>query len=200
MSQSSHPSVHHTKGSSNLLILLSGGGRTMVNLHAHIRSQALNARITAVIASRPCPGMERALELGVHPILHQGVIAPDTLEGFASEAGADLIVLAGYLQRVIVPKSLQGKIVNIHPALLPSFGGKGMYGHHVHQAVLNAKCTISGCTVHLVDHEYDQGQILLQRSCPVLTNDTVDTLAARVFEQECIAYPQAINQLIASQH
>ena len=83
--------------------------------------------------------------------------------------------------------------MNIHPALLPSFGGKGMFGHHVHQAVLTAGCKISGCTVHFLDNTYDTGPIILQRPCPVKETDTPDTLATRVFEQEKIAYPEAIN-------
>jgi folate-dependent phosphoribosylglycinamide formyltransferase PurN len=82
--------------------------------------------------------------------------------------------------------------MNIHPALLPSFGGQGMWGHHVHEAVLKAGCKISGCTVHFCTNEYDKGPIIVQRSCPVKDDDTPDTLAVRVFKQECIAYPQAI--------
>ena len=82
--------------------------------------------------------------------------------------------------------------MNIHPALLPRFGGPGMYGHHVHRAVLRAGETVSGCTVHFVDEEYDHGPIILQRECPVLPDDSPETLAARVFEQECRAYPEAV--------
>ena len=82
--------------------------------------------------------------------------------------------------------------MNIHPSLLPSFGGRGMYGRRVHQAVLDRGCKVSGCTVHLVDNEYDAGPILVQRTCPVLDDDTAESLAARVFEQECVAYPEAI--------
>ena len=84
------------------------------------------------------------------------------------------------------------RVMNIHPALLPSFGGKGMWGHHVHQAVIDAGCKVSGCTVHFCTNDYDKGPIIVQRTCPVEDDDTPDTLAARVFEQECIAYPQAI--------
>jgi len=82
--------------------------------------------------------------------------------------------------------------MNIHPALLPSFGGQGMWGHHVHEAGLKAGCKVSGCTVHFCTNEYDKGQIIVQRPCEVKNDDTPDTLAERVFEQECIAYPQAI--------
>jgi len=82
--------------------------------------------------------------------------------------------------------------MNIHPALLPSFGGQGMWGHHVHEAVLRSGCKVSGCTVHFCTDEYDAGPIILQRTCPVQDDDTVESLAARVFEQECLAYPEAI--------
>ena len=83
-------------------------------------------------------------------------------------------------------------VMNIHPALLPSFGGQGMWGHHVHEAVLKAGCKISGCTVHFCTNEYDKGPIIVQRTCEVKYDDTPDTLASRVFEQECKAYPEAI--------
>jgi folate-dependent phosphoribosylglycinamide formyltransferase PurN len=108
------------------------------------------------------------------------------------DADVDLICLAGWLCLLDIPPKYQGRIINIHPALLPSFGGKGMYGKRVHQAVIDHGCKISGCTVHLVDATYDTGPIILQRSCPVLENDTADDLAHRVFEQEKIAYPAAI--------
>jgi folate-dependent phosphoribosylglycinamide formyltransferase PurN len=87
--------------------------------------------------------------------------------------------------------------MNIHPALLPSFGGKGMWGHHVHETVLKAGCKVSGCTVHFCTNEYDKGPIVVQRTCEVENGDTPDTLAARVFEQECIAYPESIRLFAA---
>lgn len=173
-----------------LAVLLSGSGRTLVNLAQAIARGALRARISTVIASKLCVGCERARELGIEPVVMPGVIPADELARAAAEA--ELIVLAGYLKLINVPPVFRGRIVNIHPALLPSFGGKGMYGHHVHEAVLAAGCKVSGCTVHLVDDEFDRGPILAQRVCPVLEGDTPDTLAARVFEQECLAYPEAI--------
>jgi folate-dependent phosphoribosylglycinamide formyltransferase PurN len=96
-----------------------------------------------------------------------------------------------------IPKDFENRIMNIHPALLPSFGGKGMYGLRVHQAVLDAGCKVSGCTVHFVNQEYDNGPIILQRCCPVLENDTAPELAHRVFEQEKLAYPEAIRLFAA---
>lgn len=104
----------------------------------------------------------------------------------------DLIVFAGFLHFYRLPKKFLGKTINIHPALLPSFGGKGFYGERVHKAVLHAGVKESGCTVHFVDNQYDHGPIILQRRVPVLENDTPETLAERVFAQECILYPQVI--------
>jgi phosphoribosylglycinamide formyltransferase-1 len=111
------------------------------------------------------------------------------------EAGADLVCLAGYLQKLRIPADFQRKVLNIHPSLLPKFGGKGMYGHFVHEAVLKAGDTESGCTVHYVDDEYDHGEMILQHRVPVLPSDTPEILAKRVFEQECLAYPEAIRML-----
>lgn len=112
-----------------------------------------------------------------------------------------LICLAGYmtLLPVEIIQAFPDRILNIHPALLPSFGGKGMYGIHVHRAVLAAGAETSGCTVHFVSERYDEGAILHQRTCPVLSGDTPETLAARVLEQEHIAYPEAIYNLLTSQ-
>ncbi|MCJ7778959.1 MAG: hypothetical protein MUP16_11690, partial [Sedimentisphaerales bacterium] len=107
-------------------------------------------------------------------------------------ANVDLVVQGGWLCLWKIPPRYETRVMNIHPALLPSFGGEGMWGHHVHEAVLAAGCKISGCTVHFCSNEYDKGPIILQRSCPVKNDDSPETLAARVFEQECIAYPQAI--------
>ena len=106
----------------------------------------------------------------------------------------DLIILAGYLKQVpaSIIEDFHGRIINVHPGLLPDFGGPGMYGRRVHEAVLAHGCKISGCTVHFVDEKYDNGPIILQRACPVLENDTPESLAHRVFEEEKVAYPQAI--------
>jgi formyltetrahydrofolate-dependent phosphoribosylglycinamide formyltransferase len=108
------------------------------------------------------------------------------------EANVDLVCLAGWLCLLDVPEKWLGRVMNIHPALLPSFGGKGMYGQRVHQAVLDHGCKVSGCTVHFVDNTYDNGPIIIQRTCPVLDDDSADSLAHRVFEEEKIAYPEAV--------
>ena len=108
----------------------------------------------------------------------------------AAEPG--LVCLCGFLRRLPVKPGWEGRMLNIHPALLPDFGGQGMWGEHVHRAVLAAGVTESGCTIHVVDDEYDRGPIVLQRRVAVYEDDTVETLAARVFEAECEAYPEAI--------
>jgi formyltetrahydrofolate-dependent phosphoribosylglycinamide formyltransferase len=107
----------------------------------------------------------------------------------------DLVIMAGFIRRYLYPSKFEGRVLNIHPALLPEFGGKGYYGHRVHEAVLKSGAKESGCTVHLADLHYDKGQILLQKRVPVLPGDSPDTLAARVFQAECEAYPEAIRRM-----
>lgn len=187
-----------------LAALISGGGRTLLNLADHIRSGRLAASIAGVIASREdCPGVAKARMLGlpVHVASRSAFaseqIMHDQTTRWIVEARTDLVCLCGYLRFLRVDAPLKDRVINIHPALLPDFGGQGMYGQHVHQAVLASGHKESGCTVHVVDEQYDHGPTILQRRCPVLPNDTPDTLAARVFEQECIAYPAAIQQFAA---
>ncbi len=180
-----------------LLVLLSGSGRTLLNLADAIDRDELDAEIALVVASRECLGQQRAHARGLATRVLAGRLSAEQMLTLVEASGADVVVLAGYLHLVPVPSELRGRIVNIHPALLPEFGGPGMHGLKVHEAVLRAGRTTSGCTVHLCDERYDTGPILLQRTCPVFPDDTPETLAARVFEQECIAYPQALNDLIA---
>lgn len=181
-----------------LAVLISGGGRTLANLHDRIAAGLLPARIELVIASRDCPGVHLARSRGLRTVIEPGRIGAERLLALLRQARADWVVLAGYLQRVPVPEEYRGRMINIHPALLPAFGGRGMYGRHVHEAVLRSGAGESGCTVHLVDEEYDHGPIILQKRCPVLPTDTPDTLAARVFELEKEALPEALAGLIAS--
>lgn len=112
--------------------------------------------------------------------------------------GADFICLAGFMKLLPseVLRAFPNRVLNIHPALLPKFGGKGMYGHHVHEAVLAAGEKESGCTVHLVTDQYDEGEILVQLCCPVRATDTPESLAARVLELEHRAYPEAVRLLM----
>lgn len=182
-----------------LAVLLSGSGTTLQNLLDRIADGRLAARIPLVIASRPgAAGIGRAERAGIPAAVIQRKHY-SSQEEFSREifdrcrqAEVDLVVLAGYLQLISIPDDFQGRVMNIHPALIPAFCGQGYYGHHVHEAVLAYGAKVSGCTVHFADNLYDHGPIILQWVVPVLDDDTPDTLAARVFEQECEAYPEAI--------
>ena len=173
----------------NLAVLVGGGGRSLQNLHEHISAGKLPARIGLVIASRPGIG---AIERAAAARLPLQIAEPGRVLAQCQAAGADLVCLAGWMSLLEIPPVFSGRVMNIHPALLPSFGGHGFFGMRVHRAVLDQGCKISGCTVHFVDAQYDHGPIILQRTCPVAENDTPETLAARVFEEEKIAYPAAI--------
>jgi phosphoribosylglycinamide formyltransferase-1 len=193
-----------------LAALISGGGTTMVNLAERVAAddpaRRLHAQISIVIASNDtaaAKGIARAhdLKLPTYVVPRKGYDSTESFSehvfGLIRDAGADLVCLCGFLSLLQIPDDYAGKVINIHPALLPAFGGQGMHGRHVHQAVLEHGCKLTGCTVHFADQTYDTGPILVQRSCPVLEDDTPETLAARVFEQECEAYPQAINLIAA---
>lgn len=187
----------HGAARAPVVAMVSGSGRTLANLLGCAERGSLSARFALVVASRPCAGEELARARGIPTIIEPREIDARRLEALAREAGASWVVLAGYLRRLGIPAGLTDRVVNIHPALLPSFGGAGMYGLRVHRAVLEAGCKVSGCTVHLCDDEYDRGPIVAQAACPVLEGDTPETLAARVFELECRTYPVALEHLFA---
>ncbi|MDX2132258.1 MAG: phosphoribosylglycinamide formyltransferase [Planctomycetota bacterium] len=184
-----------TNAPPRLAVFASGGGRTFGNLHDRIRAGALRAEIVVLVASSHCGALAKASERGVPSEVHPGEIPADRLASILAPYRPDYLVLAGYLKKLHIPRGFEGRVVNIHPALLPRHGGPGMYGRRVHEAVLAAGDTESGCTVHLCDDEYDRGEIIVQRRCPVLADDTPDTLAARVFAEECEAYPAALTML-----
>ena len=171
-------------------IVLSGTGRTLVNILKHVAAGELDAEVVCVISDRDgVLGLQHGRDAGI-PTFH----APDSDATWRIllTHDVDLVCLCGYLRLLKIPADRSRSVLNIHPALLPKFGGKGFSGHHVHQAVLAAGDPESGCTVHYCDDEYDRGSILLQKRVPVLPDDTSDSLAARVFEAECEAYPEAI--------
>jgi formyltetrahydrofolate-dependent phosphoribosylglycinamide formyltransferase len=182
-----------------LAVLLSGSGRTLDNLLDEIAAGRLAARVEVVMSNKPgVRGLTIAERAGLPThVVPRGDLSLADWSGqifdICRRCHADLVVMAGFLQLVEIPGDFAGRVINIHPALLPAFGGQGFHGMHVHRAVLARGCTVSGCTVHLVDNEYDHGQILLQKTVPVLEDDTADSLAARVFAAECIALPEAIN-------
>lgn len=175
-----------------LAVLISGSGTTLQNFIDRIADGRLNAIIAGVVSSRADAfGIERAKRAGLPcAIAERG--NPDRTWAAVREFQPDLVCLAGWLNLLPIPDDFQRRVLNIHPALLPDFGGKGMYGHRVHEAVIRSGVKESGCTVHFADNTYDTGPMLVQKRVPVLPGDTPEMLAARVFEAECEAYPEAI--------
>jgi phosphoribosylglycinamide formyltransferase 1 len=182
-----------------LAVLVSGSGTTLQNLVEVIDAGGLDAKVELVVGSRPgLVGLQRAAAANLPHVVVDRREYKDCASfsqrvfSLCDGVGADLVVLAGWLCLLDVPQRYLGRAMNVHPALLPSFGGKGMFGRRVHQAVLDYGCKVSGCTVHFVDNTYDTGPVILQRTCPVMDDDTPETLAHRVFEEEKVAYPEAI--------
>ena len=185
-------------------VLVSGGGRTMLNIADCIDRGDLPASVAVVISScNEAAAVHRARDRGfdVRVALQKNFTDEkemhDAITSLLLEHLVDLVCLSGYMRWYRVDSSFEQRVMNVHPALLPDFGGQGMYGRHVHRAVLDSNATVSGCTIHFVDDQYDHGPIILQRTCPVLPGDDVDHLAGRVFEQECLAYPEAIRLFAA---
>lgn len=186
-----------------LAVLVSGTGRHLENLSSLSRdpSADFEAEVAVVISNRPGVGaLDRAARLEHRAEVLEGAQG-ETDEAYGRrvfdvirDAGADTVVLAGFLKKLWVPADFKGRVVNIHPSLLPAFGGKGYYGMRVHRAVLERGCQVTGCTVHLVDEVYDNGPILLQRWCPVHADDTAEEIAARVFAEELVALPEALRR------
>lgn len=182
-----------------IAVFVSGGGRSLENLALEIGAGRLEAEIAVVVTNKPeCGALERARRHSLPSV----VIDPEkrlspaefSRDAFlaAESFGAELVVLAGFLRLLVIPPAWMGRVLNIHPSLLPAFGGKGFHGHHVHEAVLASGAWFTGCTVHYVTNAYDAGPILLQRVIEVRPDDTPDSLAARVFEEEKRALPAAI--------
>jgi formyltetrahydrofolate-dependent phosphoribosylglycinamide formyltransferase len=183
----------------SIAVLLSGSGRTLQNLLDRSADGRLPVQVALVISDRSgAYGLERARSAGIPAMTVRRKDHPD-VGPFSSavfdgcrRAGVKLVCMAGFLHLLRIPDDFAGRVMNIHPALLPAFGGKGMYGRHVHEAVLEYGCTLSGCTVHFADNVYDHGPVILQRTIEVRENDTPEVLAERVFAAECEAYPEAI--------
>jgi formyltetrahydrofolate-dependent phosphoribosylglycinamide formyltransferase len=182
-----------------LVVLISGGGTTLRNLFERIAAGELDAQFLRVISSNPQAGGLRFAETAGIPTSVIERRQFGSIEDFSAavfdvcrSAAPDLVVMGGFLKLLAIPADFENRVINIHPALIPAFAGKGFYGHRVHEAVLECGAKLSGCTVHFVDNRYDHGPILLQRTVPVLDDDTPDTLAARVFAAECVAYPDAL--------
>ena len=191
-----------------LAVLISGSGRTLKNFIDLAAEGELPIDIRLVISSTPkASGLQHAAEAGIPTQIIRRCDFPagepgdrpygDAIFAACREAGVDYVAMAGFLKLAPVPDDFAGRVLNIHPALLPAFGGPGMYGHHVHEAVLEAGVKVTGCTVHFVDNQYDHGPIIWQQPVPVFADDTPDTLAARVFEAEKEAYPHVLKLLAA---
>ncbi len=187
----------------HLAVFFSGGGSTLKNLLNWIAQGKLDAHIDWTLSSREgVGGIEKSRRAGIPCLVlprkefdsHEAYSAAVTL--YLERHPVDLIVLAGFMSLYTFPPAYQGRIMNIHPALIPAFCGQGMYGHHVHEAAIAMGVKVAGCTVHFADNQYDHGPIILQRTIPVLDDDTPDTLAERVQALERETYPEAI-QLFA---
>jgi phosphoribosylglycinamide formyltransferase-1 len=185
----------------DLAVLISGSGRTLQNFIQEIATKRLDARIVVVVSSSTEAGGNNIARSAGIPLEVVDRRSPHFSREVTQAVDAhkpDLVLLAGFLHLWEFPAKYEGRVLNIHPALLPDFGGKGMYGQKVHEAVLKSGAKESGCTVHIADLRYDRGPIILQRRVPVLPKDTHATLAARVFAEELIAYPEAV-RLVAAQ-
>jgi len=187
-------------------VLLSGTGRTLENLIALRAAGELDIDIPVVISSRRgVRGLEIAENAGIanYVVSRREHPTPEQMSARIRELFAphriDLILLAGFLSQLEILPEWEGRMLNVHPSLLPLFGGHGFYGARVHEAVLASGMKVSGCTIHLVNADYDAGPIVLQRCVPVLDDDTPATLGARVFALECELYPEAIRLFAAGQ-
>ena len=183
----------------NIVVLVSGGGTNLQRIIDCIhKGEIPNANISLVVADRNCFGLERARNHNIPAqLIPRGKTFSSELKENLPES-TDLIVLAGFLS--ILNKefceSFKGKIINIHPALLPKFGGKGMWGHHVHEAVLKQGEKESGATVHYVTSGIDEGEIILQKSFEISENETLESLEKKIHEVEFEIYPKAINLVL----
>lgn len=187
-----------------LAVMLSGSGRTLQNFLDLSQAGALAATVVKVVSSRSDSyGLVRAQEAGVATAVVRRREFPDVASFSAAitrqleECRPDLVALAGFMCFYQIPQQFENRVINVHPALLPSFGGQGSYGERVHEAVLAQGCKVSGCTVHFADNVYDHGPIIVQKCVPVEEGDDAHSLAARVFQKECEAYPEAINLFAA---
>jgi len=188
-------------GPLRVAVLLSGSGTSLENLFEHI-ARGLPARVVCVIASKESAfGLERARQRGVPAIaIPRKKFADsrsfnDAIHAELAKHDAELVACLGFLSIFEPRERYRGRAINVHPALIPAFSGKGMYGHHVHEAVLARGCKVTGATVHLVDDEYDHGPILAQRACEVRDDDTPETLAARVQAVERELVPEVIRAI-----
>lgn len=187
-----------------IAVLISGGGTTLRNLIEKTREGALPVEIELVISSSTdARGLAIAAEAGIPSLVVRkkksatAAAYSEAIFGPCRDAGVKYVAMGGFLKHVAIPADFENRVVNIHPSLIPAFCGQGMYGLRVHQAVLDYGAKITGCTVHFVDNDYDRGPIILQRPVEVRDDDTAESLQARVFAEECQAFPEALALLAA---
>jgi len=186
---------------------ISGTGGNALNLLTACRKGAVPAEpVLAISSSASALGVERLRAAGLKVVVVERKSFTSD-ESFSDECfshcekrSVDIVCLCGFLKKLSIPDKWMGKVLNIHPGPLPQFGGAGMYGHFVHEAVLAAGATTSGATVHLADNEYDHGQILAFQPVPVLKGDTPETLQKRVYEAEMSLYPMALRDYIVNHY
>jgi len=184
----------------NLVVFVSGSGTNMENIARYFEGSS-DARVALVVCNRPgagAIGRAQALNIPVHMISRNDFVQVSPLLETLRDNGADLIVLAGFLW-LLPPELIRaftGRIVNIHPALLPAYGGKGMYGMKVHEAVVAAGEEFSGITIHYVDEQYDRGQIIFQARIALAQDETPESLASRIHALEYEHFPRVIEQLV----
>lgn len=181
------------------LFLISGSGRTLDNIYKCMKDGKLDLEICGVVTSiEGVEGIKKAekYRLKTFSVPRKKFKSTEEfsaeINNIVNELKPDLVLMGGFLHLWLFPERYKNRVLNIHPALLPKFGGENYYGIKVHKAVLKSGAKISGCTVHYADYSYDHGEIILQRKVPVYPDDTPETLAERVFKEECIAYPMAI--------
>ena len=187
-----------------IAVLISGGGTTLRNLIEKVREGSLPVEIRLVISSSAdARGLAIAAEAGIPSLvvrkdkLTTADAYSEAIFGPCRNAGVKYVAMGGFLKHVGISADFENRVVNIHPSLIPAFCGHGMYGLRVHQAVLDYGAKVTGCTVHFVDNDYDRGPIILQRPVEVRDDDTAESLQARVFAEECQAYPEALSLLAA---
>lgn len=189
----------------NIVVFASGSGSNFQSIIDAIEAGTLNARITGLISNKQ---NIKALDRASNHQIPWAVLSEADYDAYEQYSEAlleqlqdwdtNLIVLAGFLRKIPanIIRSFQNRILNIHPSLLPKYGGKGFYGLNVHRAVIDSGDKVSGCTIHIVSEDYDDGPILDQAEVPVLKHDTAEELAARVLKQEHILYPKVISDYL----
>jgi phosphoribosylglycinamide formyltransferase-1 len=176
-----------------MAVLLSGSGRTLDNFHERIQKGSLAGKIEVVISNvAGVLGLSKAEKYG-YPAFHAA--DNDSINTILKDYDVDIVCLAGYLKLYTPPPELSRAVINIHPSLIPSFCGDGFYGHHVHEAIMARGCTVSGCTVHFANENYDEGPIIMQKCVELSYEDDADAIADKVFAIECEAFPEAINRV-----